>query len=128
MIAITLENLMNSVDALKSLSQKQLKARSAYQISKILKAADEEISNFNETRMQLIKKYGEKDETGELKTDENGNVHIVTEKLQSFNDELQELLKTFAELNVNQIPVDELGDISFTPMEITQLEYFIDFE
>jgi hypothetical protein len=128
MISITLEQLINSTDGLKGLSQKQLKARSAYAVSKILKAADAEMNTFNETRMELIKKYGEKDETGELKSDEQGNVHIIDEMLSTFNKELQELLNTTVDINANKIKIEDIGDVEFTPAEMAQLDDFIEFD
>jgi len=105
-----------------------LKARSAYAVSKILKAADEEMATFNDTRMNLIQKYGEKDENGELKSDENGNVHIVTESLETFNQELRELMDTQIEINANKIQIYDIEDVEFTPAEMAQLDKFIEFE
>jgi len=128
MISITLEQLINSTDGLKGLSQKSLKARSAYAVSKIIKAADAEMNTFNETRMELIRKYGEKDESGNLNSDENGNVRILPESLEDFNKELQELLKTTVEINANKIRMEDLDDVEFTPTEMAQLDEFIEFE
>lgn len=128
MISITLEQLINSTDGLKGLSQKSLKARSAYAVSKIIKAADAEMTTFNETRMELIKKYGEKGEDGELKSDENGNVRILPESLNDFNKELQELLKAPVEINANKIRMEDIGDVEFTPAEMAQLDEFIEFD
>lgn len=128
MIDIKLEQLINSTESLKSLSQKPLKARSAYAVSKILKAADEEMVAFNETRMNLIRKYGEKDDNGELKSDENGNVHILADSLDTFNQELRELMDTQIEINANKIKIDDIGDVEFTPAEMAQLDEFIEFE
>lgn len=128
MISITLEQLINSTDGLKGLSQKSLKARSAYAVSKIIKAADAEMTTFNETRMELIKKYGEKKEDGELNSDENGNVRIPPESLNDFNKELQELLKAPVEINANKIRMEDIGDVEFTPAEMAQLDEFIEFD
>ena len=128
MITSTLEQLLNSTDGLKGLSQKQLKARSAYAVSKILKAADAEMTTFNDTRMELIKKYGEKDENGELKRDEQDNVHIVDDMLPTFNKELQELLNTSVDINANKIRIEDIGDVEFTPAEMAQLDEFIEFD
>lgn len=128
MITITLEELINSSEGLKELSRKSLKARSAYAVGKILKAADNEITSFNETRAELIKKYGEKRDDGELNTDEEGNVRIIPESLETFNKELQELLETSVEINANKINGYDIEDVQFTPAEMVQLESFIDFE
>ena len=128
MINVKLEQLVNSTEGLRGLSQKSLKARSAYAVSKILKAADAEMTNFNEARIELIRKYGEKDETGELKQDENGNVRVESEYLQNFNDELRGLLDTTVEINASKIRMEDLGDVEFTPAEMAQLDEFIEFD
>lgn len=128
MISITLEQLVNSTEGLRELSQKTLKARPAYAVAKILKAAEAEMTGFNDTRMNLIKKYGEKKEDGELNTDENGNVHITPESLADFNKELQELLDTQVEINANKIRIEDIGDVEFTPAEMAQLDNFIEFD
>lgn len=128
MIKVKLEDLVNATDGLRGLSQKQLKARCAYAVGKILKSADAEIQSFNETRMELIKKYGEKDENGELKTEENGNVRIPPEGLNDFSKELRELLDTEIEISANKIKMDDIGEVEFTPAEMAQLENFIEFD
>ena len=128
MISVKLEELVNATEGLKGLSQKELKARCAYAVGKILKSADAEIQSFNETRMELIKKYGEKDENGELKTEENGNVRIPPEQMEAFSRELRELLDTTVEISANKIKMDDIGDVKFTPAEMAQLENFIEFD
>lgn len=128
MITVTLEQLLNSSDGLKQLSQKQLKARSAYIVSKLLKNVETELTTFNEARINLINKYGEKDEKDELIKDDKDNVRLLPEHINDFNNELQELLNTSIELNNNKIDIDDIGDVEFTPVEMTQLEPFIEFE
>ena len=128
MITITLEELVNCADGLKSLSQKQLKARPAYTVGKLLKAVDAEMNEFNTARMNLIKKYGDKDNNNELITDENGNVHIPNEAINTFNQELQELLGASIELNVNKIKLNDIGEVDFTPGEMAQLDPFIELD
>ena len=127
MISVTLEQLINGSDAFKTLSQKPLKARTAYAVGKILKSVDTEMQSFNDARMELIRKYGEKDDNNELKTDEQGNVRILPEVLDSFNNELHDLLETLVELNVNKIRIDDIEDINFTPSEMAQIGDFIEF-
>jgi len=128
MIKVQLSELLNSVDALQKLSQTNLKARSAYYVSKLLKVADKEIQEFNDARMNLIKKYGEKDENGELITDDKGNCKILPENIADFQKELNDLLAVEAELNANKINLEELGDIEFTPKDISMMEAFIELD
>ena len=128
MMTVTLEQLINSSDGFKALSQKPLKARPAYAVGKILKAVDSEIQSFNDARMKLIVKYGEKDENNELKKDENDNVHIPPEFLDNFNTELRDLLETSVELNINKIKLADIEEIDFTPSEMAQISDFIEFD
>lgn len=128
MINVKISSLLNGTEALQKLAGADLKAKLAWQIARLLKAAEAELQSFNETRMTLIKKYGEKDTKGELITDEKGNCKILPENINTFTTELNELLNTEVEINVNKISIDDLENMSFTPSEMTLLEDFINFE
>ena len=125
MIKVKLSELLNSTETLKKLSQKDFKAKLAWSISRLLKAAEQEIQEFNDTRMNLINKYGEKGDDGQLVTDDKGNCRIVPENIQEFSNELNELINTEVEINANPIDIELLEDLEFTPTEMTQLEPFI---
>lgn len=128
MIKVKMSQLLDSTETLKKLSNMQLKARLAFQIGRVLKAADSEITNFNEARMNLIKKYGEKDENGDLKTDEKGNCTIPNESTEEFGHELNDLIETEVEINANPIKIADLENLDFTPSDMVGLEGFIDFD
>ena len=128
MITVKISELLNSVETLQKLSQKDFKAKLAWQIARLLRSAESEIQSFNETRMNLIRKYGEKDENGELVTDERGNCKITEGEVNDFNTELNDLLNSTVEINANKIDIDQLEDLDFTPSEIAILEPFIDGE
>lgn len=128
MITLKLEDLVNSTEALQKLSNTSLKARPAFTVSKMLKEAEKELANFNEVRMNLINKYGEKDEEGKLITDENDNCKITAEHINDFSNELQELVATTIEINANKLTLEDLGNADFTPSEIAALEPFVDVE
>jgi hypothetical protein len=128
MITLKLEDLVNSTEALQKLSNTSLKARPAFTVSKMLKEAEKELANFNEVRMNLINKYGEKDEDGKLITDENDNCKITAEHINDFSNELQELVATTIEINANKLTLEDLGNADFTPSEIAALEPFVDIE
>ena len=128
MIELKIQDLLNSTDALQKLAKMNLKARLAWQVGKLLKVIDEEIQDFNKTRIEVIKKYGNKDENGELITDDKGNCKIEGSNLAIFNKELEELAETKIELQVNRIKISDLEDLDFTPAEMVQLEMFLDME
>ena len=103
MIKVKISELLNSTETLQKLAQKDFKAKLAWSIARLLKSAETEIQSFNETRMNLIKKYGEKDEKYEVITDENGNCKIVPDSISTFTAELNELMDTEVEINGNKL-------------------------
>lgn len=128
MINVKISDLLNATEVLQELSKKQLKARLAFDVSRLLKAADTEVTQFNEARMKVINKFGEKDENGELSTDESGNCRIVPANIPDFNNELNELINAEVELNAKKIKMDALEDLDFTPSDMVVLEPFIEVE
>ena len=128
MIKVKISELLNSTEALQKLAGADLKAKLAWQTAKLLKGADAEIQSFNETRMNLIKKYGEKDDNGDLITDEKGNCKIIAESVEEFSTELNELINSEVELSGNKLRIDDLDGMNFTPSEMSVLEPFIEFE
>lgn len=127
MIQLKIADLLNSTDVLQKLAGKELKAKLAWQVGRMLKEAEKEIQSFNETRMQLINKYGSKDEKGELVMDENNNCKIEPESISNFSNELNELIASEIEINAHKIKIDDIENINFTPSEMAQLEPFVDF-
>lgn len=127
MIKLKISDLLNSTEVLQKLASKELKAKLAWQVSRVLKAAEKEMQDFNEARMNLIKKYGEKDNNGEIITDDNGNCKILPTSTEVFSNELNELIGSEIEINANRIKIEDIENINFTPAEMTQLETFIDF-
>lgn len=128
MIKVSIATLLNSTEALQKLSTTDLKAKLAWQVARLLKAADKEIQEFNETRMKLIQKYGEKDENGELIKDEKDNCRISNDVAEEFSTQLNDLIQAEVEINVNKINIDELDNITFTPADMAMLENFIQFD
>lgn len=126
MIKIKLGDLINSTEVLQKLSQTEMKAKLAWSVTRLLKAADKEMQEFNETRMNLIKKYGEKDENGELVTDDKNNCKIPEANLAQFSSELNELIDEEIEVNANALSLEALEDKEFTPAEMSVLEPFIE--
>lgn len=128
MITVTIADLLNSTETLKKLGQRDFPAKLAWSIAKLLKAAEKEIQDFNETRMNLIQKFGSKDENGELITDENNNCKIESESVEEFNKQLNDLINTSVEISGNKLDIGLFDDLKFTPSEMAVLEPFIDME
>lgn len=126
MINITVGELVNASEPLQKLAKKEVKARLALTIGRMLKEIEREIANFNEARMNLIRKYGETDENNELITDEKGSCTIKKEYIKTFNEELKELTETEIEINGNKLNLDDLENLDFTPVDMAILEPLIE--
>lgn len=128
MISVKISSLLNSTETLQKLANMKLKAKLSWQVSRILKEAEKEIQEFNEARLALINKYGEKDENGELVTDEKNNCKIDNQFVKEFGSELEELVGAEVELNASKIDMNKLEELDFTPSEMIDLEPFIEME
>ena len=49
MITVTVKEIMDSVEVMRSLSQKSLKGRVAYKVARMLRELDKELTLFNNT-------------------------------------------------------------------------------
>lgn len=128
MIEIKLKEIVNNINALKKLSEGSFNGKVAFQIARLLKKVETEIEIFNTSRMTLLKKYGEKDEDGELKVDGNNNYVIKKEYRQNFVEELNEMLESSIKINVEKIDYKDIEKIEFTPSEAMALEEFVNFD
>ena len=126
MIELKIGQLLDSIETLKQLSGEPLKARVAFIVARIIKETDAEVTNYNETRTNLINKYGKKNEDGSLAVDAQNNVQFDPADAPAFNTELNELLNTTITLTADKIKMDDLENLEFTPAEILTLEPFIE--
>ena len=121
MIKVQLKDIIEGTEVLKKLAGQPLRGKVAFQISKILKRLEDELTLFNNTRVEIIKKYSQTDENGELISDENGNVKLKEETIEDFNKEITELLNMEIEIDANRIALEDIENVDFTPAEMTLL-------
>ena len=127
MIEITLKDLLDSTEVLKKLSQKQLKGKTAYKVARILREVESEFNLFDETRRNIVQQYGEKDENGNLKINMKTNEYIFSEEnLKIVTDEINNILASNVNLNVNKIELNEIENIDFTPAEMMLIQAYVE--
>lgn len=90
-----------------------------------MKAINNEISEFNAEREKLIIKYANKDENGQVITN-NGSAKISDENLKIFQNEINELISVEIEIPTNMIPLSWLEEIRLTPQEMIAIEPFVE--
>ena len=126
MITVTVKEIMDSVEVMRSLSQKSLKGRVAYKVARMLRELDKELTLFNNTRENLIKQCGVKDAEGNLQIGQNGDYMIEPASVESYYNEINSVLSNTIELNCEKINLSDLEELVFTPGEMLALEPFIE--
>lgn len=128
MITLTLNDIFNAVPALREISTKEFPGSTTFKIARLIRELDKEIQLFEEERMKIANKYGEKDENGNLIPQENGTIKIPDDKVQECNEEFQALFNTQVEINANKLPIEIFDSVEMTPTQAMNLEAIVDFE
>ena len=92
--------IVNSIEALKNISSKEIDVGTSFKIAKNIKAIDEISNIFVEEKRKLVSKYGTKDDKGNLKVNDNGVAEIDKENMPKWN-------KSYAELLANEYMIEE---------------------
>lgn len=124
MIEVKLKDILN-IEILNEISTKKFKARAAYHFARIMRAINEEYDLFQKEREKLINKYGAKDENGQLIIANDGTITIDKQNIENFNREINELIETNIQLNVELLNLEDIEDEYFTPQQMNILSLFI---
>lgn len=116
------ERLVNSVGVLSKLTNLELPIKLSYAFSKNITKIDTELKAYNLERAKLLDKYGEKDNEGNLKQNEKGEVNILD--IENFNKEIAELLQCESEIDIHLIDLEKVdAKINITPGELMIIDY-----
>ncbi len=119
---ISNERLVNSVGVLSKLTNLELPIKLSYAFSKNITKIDAELKAYNLEKRKLLNKYGEKDNEGNLKQNEKGEVNILD--IENFNKEIAELLQCESEIDIHLIDLDKVDvKINITPGELMIIDY-----
>ena len=128
MIKTTIGKLLAAKPFLQQLANTEMSAKNAFKILKTLKEVDAELTIVQDSRMKLVEKYCQRDEDGQWKVDEIGNVLIVPEQITIFTTEQNELFNTTLELNCDKLDIGIFDSLMFTPKMLMDIEDFIEIE
>lgn len=117
------ETLVNSVGVLSKLNNMKLNIKVSYAVAKNINKIEKELEIYNEEKAKLIDKYGEKDEEGNLKVDEAGNIEIIDKE--NWNKDFKELLEIENEIDMHKINEEALFkcECDITPGELMLVDY-----
>ena len=126
MIKVSLNNIVNSIDTFQAIMQQSFKGSLAFKIARLARELNKEMETFSEQRRKIVNEYSLKDENGEIKADENGNIQITPDRIQEFNTEFTNLLNTEVEINADKLPMDNIDDFEVSPQQMLNIEMFFE--
>lgn len=126
MIQVTLNDILNNVQIFREISTMTLPIKTAFRVARLIRELDKESATFDESRRIIIEKYAERDENGEMKQTEEGNIILQQDRIMECNNELNDLLNTEIEINADKLNLDEMGDIELTPAQVYNIEAFVE--
>ena len=103
--------------SLVKLAAMDLPSKQAYWLKRIVKAAESEVRQAEEVRVQLVKKYGEEGE--------GGIIVVNTENTEAFTGELNEMLEAEIDLPGDGVTLESLGDIKLSAIDLMKLDWLI---
>ena len=110
---------------LAELSNKEMPIKISYRIAKILDALGGEYDFYRKKIQNILQKYGEKDDEGQLIIKDN-QVPFIKEYADAATKELEELQNIDINLPDVKINISELEDIKLTPLQVNALKPFIE--
>ncbi len=116
---LTLNDLVLSREALQRLLHRKMPAKVAFSLARIVRRANVELEDYNKTRMGLFKRLGELSEDGRQWSMNKAE----DEKREEFAEEMQSLLDAKIELEISQMPAEDLPDI--LPMDALALWWIV---
>ena len=123
-MTVSIYDIISANPIFTKILQHEFTGKQSFIIGRILKALNNEAEMFNKTREEMLKKYAAVNEEGKIIVID-GNVKIREGEMANFQKEINELLYTLLEINVNKIPLDWLENLKLTPQEMLILEPFL---
>ena len=121
-----------TISILNEIVDMDIKALAAFKLMKIIKEIDEIVKNRQESELNLVKRYAEKDEDGSIKTplDENGNpvngsFEVSDENKDEFNTQINELLDYGNSLDFDQLKFEDVGLEKISVKKLIKLDFLL---
>ena len=125
MINITINDMLNSQNVFREIANMPIKMRTSFAIARIIRNLETELETFEKTRQELIQMYGEKNDDGSLKINEDGNIIIASENIEKYNNEIQDLLNEEITIAAEPLRIEDMEYIELTPTQAYMIEKFI---
>lgn len=128
MIKMTITEILNVVPVLQEMSNKSFPGATSFKIARLMRELDKEIQLFDKQRNEIAYEFGEKDASGQLVFNEEGNIKIIESKIEECNEKLSSIINTEIEINADKLSYSSIENANFTPSQALALEPIINFD
>lgn len=122
-----LGNLIQARKALMAYTNEKVSAKLAYKMMKFVKATSDDVAFYDEKIKEIIMKYAEKDDNGEIIND-NGNIKLIKDTANACQKEINGV----ADIDIDKPQVmfllRELEELKLSATEMFSLDEFIKIE
>lgn len=127
MAQVTMEQLMDFRNSDDFFGTTVIPLKGAYKINKIKKAVEQEAEFYSTKFQEIVDKYAQKDEEGQVKFSEDGNQILIQEdKIAECNQALEDLQNMTVEIDNLNLTLADLGDnLQCTPEQLEVLMPFM---
>lgn len=127
MAQVTMEQLMDFRNSDDFFGTTVIPLKGAYKINKIKKAVEQEAEFYLTKFQEIVDKYAQKDEEGQVKFSEDGDQILIQEdKIAECNQALEDLQKMTVEIDNLNLTLADLGDnLQCTPEQLEALMPFV---
>ena len=118
---------MKIIEALKflelylKLRDQSLPLKTSYKLSKLARRLETEQNFYQDKLRKILSQYAEKDEKGEIKFNERGDIVFIPETIRECEKEITELQNFKIEDIEITFTLDELEALQITPLELNCL-------
>jgi hypothetical protein len=117
---LTIQQILEAAPVLKKVTSFPLSAKVSYNIMRNMRKIEHEIKPFEESRLQLVRKYGH--------PGEDGRTSVLDENLELFYKDIASLLEEDIEVDIRPIKIDQLEEVKLTPNEIQFIDFIFEKE
>ncbi len=127
MAQVTMEQLMDFRNSDDFFGTTVIPLKGAYKINKIKKAVEQEAEFYSTKFQEIVDKYAQKDEAGQVKFSEDGDQILIQEdKIAECNQALEDLQNMTVEIDNLNLTLADLGDnLQCTPEQLEALMPFV---
>lgn len=127
MIKVSIYDLLSANPVLNTLRTKGMVGPGAFALARLIREIGKELETYEQSRMEIIDQYAEKDEDGRMKVI-GGNAQIEPDKLEECKQKIHECASQEVELNATALIPEWFGEINLTADEAMALEPFMNLD